>query len=401
MYGSTIMNFSGKKLFLIGFVVVLLVGIPLTIYLVMQQQEVRSRAEKSTNIAFSPDSTAAAPIQKSVGDTIPLDVTVDPGKNLVSFVKLEIQYDPDILATASANAFTANTTAFPSVLEGPVYSPGKIAVTLSVGPDPTKAIQQKVTAATINFTALKDTPAGTPTLVTYTTNTQVLSLGANDQASENVLSSATPATIVIGAASPTQAIPSGTPTPTVPVTEVPTATPATQSPTSTPVPTTPISDGGGTPNNPPVCNSFVADRDTTGNAPFSLTFTANGSDTDGTVSKVTFNFGDGQVSDVTDSGGIGTASVNVQASHTYDNPGTYQASAILTDSSAGVSTNDNCQLTVTVNSASGSASTGGGTGGGTVATPTMPATGSTEVAIGIGLGALILVIGGGLLFFIL
>ena len=178
------MNLSGKKLFLIGFIVILLVGIPLTVYILQQQTNTQQHAAASTNLAFSPNSSASAPIQENIGSTIPLAITVDPGKNLVSFVKLEIQYDPTVLATASANAFVPNVSAFPSVLEGPIYSPGKIAVTLSVGPDPTKAIQQAVTAATINFVALKATPPGTPTLVSYTTNTQVLSIGPNDQASE-------------------------------------------------------------------------------------------------------------------------------------------------------------------------------------------------------------------------
>lgn len=404
------MNLNGKKLFLIGFIVVLLVGIPLTIYVLQQQTNTQQHAQASTNLAFTPDSSAASPISKNVGDSIPLQVSVDPGKNLVSFVKIEIQYDPTVLATASANAFQANTNAFPSVLEGPIYSPGKIAVTLSVGPDPTKAIQQKVTAATITFTALKATPPGTPTLVSYTSNTQVLSIGSSDQASENVLSSATPATITIGGSSN---IPSGTPTPTVPVSPSPSAAPTTApsiSPTEAPTPTTsptPTTAPSGVPasDQPPVCSSLTADRATTGEAPYSITFTANGSDSDGTVSKVSFNFGDGQVSDVTQAGGIGTASVNVQASHTYNNPGTYQATAILTDNGGALSTNSssssaNCSQTITVNAASG-------TGGGTTTivtsnpTPTMPATGSTSLSIGIGLGAALLVIGGGLLFFIL
>jgi hypothetical protein len=401
------MNVNGKKIFLIGFLVVLLVGIPLTVYLVQQQQEVRTRAEQSTIISFSPDSTTAAPLQKNVGDAIPLDINVDPGKNLVSFVKLEINYDPEILATAAA-AFEANTTAFPSVLEGPVYTPGKIAVTLSVGPDPTKAIQQKVKAATITFTALKDTPSGTPTLVSYSTNTQVLSLGSNDQASENVLSTATPATIAIGGASPSQPIPTGSLVPTVPVTEFPSPTDV-QQPTSVPQPTefpspSPTIPGtSGAPNEAPLCSSLVVDRASSGPAPFSITFTANGSDTDGMISKATFNFGDGQQSEVTSSGGIGTASVNAQASYTYNNPGTYQATAILTDSSAGISLpSENCKQVITVTEASGSATQQPNTGGGNVVlTPTMAPTGATETAIGIGIAVMMLIVGGGLLFFVL
>jgi hypothetical protein len=403
------MNVNGKKIFLIGFLVVLLVGIPLTVYLLQQQQEVRTRAEKSTIVTFSPDSTSAAPIQKNVGDTVPLDINVDPGKNLVSFVKLEINYDPEVLATASGTeAFQANTTAFPSILEGPVYTPGKIAVTLSVGPDPTKAIQQKVKAATVNFVALKNTPPGTPTLVSYSSNTQVLSIGSNDQASENVLSTATPATIAIGGATPSdQPIPTGSVVPTAPITDVPSPTEVplpTDSPLPTdipsPSPTGPLTSG--TPNTAPVCSSLVVDRASSGAAPFSITFTANGSDTDGTVGKVTFNFGDGQQSDVTTSGGIGTASVNVQASHTYNNPGTYQATAVLTDSSTGISLpSENCKQVITVTEASGSAQQPNTGGGSVVLTPTMAPTGAAETAIGIGIAVMMLIVGGGLLFFVL
>lgn len=399
------MNLNGKKMLLIGFVVVLLVGIPLTVYLLQQQQEVRTRAEASTIVTFTPDSTSAAPIKKNVGEEIPLDINVDPGKNLVSFVKLEINYDPDILATGSANAFQANTTAFPSVLEGPVYTPGKIAVTLSVGPDPTKAIQQKVKAATITFTALKNTPPGTPTLVSYSSNTQVLSIGSNDQASENVLSTATPATIEVGGAvAPTdQPIPSGTIAPTVPLpTDQPLPTDAplpTETPIATPT-TGPI--GSGTPNEPPTCSSLVVDRASSGPAPFSITFTANGSDTNDNISKVTFNFGDGQQSEVTTGGGIGTPSVNTQASFTYNNPGTYQATAILTDGSNGVSLpNDNCKQLITVTEASGSAQQPNTGGGNVTLTPTMVPTGVTETAMGIGAAVMMLIVGGALLFFVL
>src|SRR6266700_1977192 len=113
------MNLNGKKLFLIGFIVVLLVGIPLTIYLLQQQTNTQQHAQASTNLTFTLTYSTAAPLQKNVGDSIPLDISVDPGKKLVLFEKVEIQYDPSILATASADAFKGNTTAFPSVLEGP------------------------------------------------------------------------------------------------------------------------------------------------------------------------------------------------------------------------------------------------------------------------------------------
>ena len=367
------MHFSAKKFFLIGFIVILLVGIPLTVYFLQQQQEVRQRAAPATTFSFVPDSSSSNPISKTVGDTIPLDINVDPGTNLVSFIKLEITYDPDKLATASGNAFQPNTTAFPTTLDGPIYSPGKIAVVLSVGTDPTKAIKAAVKAATINLKALKETGANTPTLVQYTSVAQAFSVGSTDQASENVLSSTKPATIVIlASANPTQ--------PPAPTAAVPTAGPTSVN------------------NSAPVCTSLAADV-TSGASPLAVKFTVSGTDSDGTISKATFNFGDGQVSDVTTGGGITTNSVNAELSHTYSSSGTFQATAILTDNGSGVSNTTNCSQTITVNG--GGSNGGGGTTVIATATPTLAPTGSTEVIMGIGAVATFLMIGGGLLFFLL
>ena len=412
-----VMNLNGKKLFLIGFIIILLVGIPLTIYFLQKQQETRSRAQASTTLKFSPDSDQTAPIQKQVGDAVALDVMVDPGTNLVSFAKLEIQYDSDKLATASSNAFTPNTIAFPTVLEGPVYTDGKIEITLSVGSDPTKAIQALTKAGTVNFTALADTPAGQPTLVSYGISTQVLSIGSTDQASENVLSSSQPAAVVIGASTitptgPTGSIPTGTLTPTLVVTATLAPTTAvTSTPTLTPTTTpgitdtpTPTGTGSATINQAPVCNNLAVDRATTGTQPFSITFTVSGSDSDGTISKVNFNFGDGGISgDITTTGGIGGNSVNVATSHTYNNAGEYTASAVITDNNGDASSSDTCQQTIIVQTEDGGTVDAGTP---TVTptegpSPTMAATGSLTTSLGIGAIALFFVIAGGLLFFAL
>ena len=417
------MNLTGKKLFLIGFIIILLVGIPITIYFLQKQQETRSRAAKSTTLKFSPDSTTTAPIQAKIGEAIPLDIMVDPGTNLVSYVKLQISYDSDKLATASADAFAPNTVAFPTVLEGPIYSPGKIEISMSVGSDPTKAIQTLTKAGTVNLTALANTADGQPTLVTYGITTQVLSIGSTDQASENVLSTTVPATIIIGAgAGPSGTgvpIPTGSPTPTLatsatPIptaitTDTPTPSPTlmpgeTATPTFTPTPT---GTGSASVNQAPVCNSLVADRATTGVAPYPITFTVNGTDSDGTLSKVNFNFGDGGVSgDLTSGGGIGTNTVNVQFTHQFENAGQYTTSAVLTDNNGGVSSSNSCQQTIIVQEGTGGTGTTGETGTPTETptkgpSPTMAATGSFSTSLGIGVAALFLIIGGGLMFFVL
>lgn len=321
--------FSAKKLLFIGFFVVILIAIPVTVYFLQQQQEIRSQAQASTTLAFTPPSSQASPLQKNVDDVFGVDITVDPSSNLVSFVRLEIQYDSTKLATDSGDeneAFIANTAAFPSINEGPIYEDGKILVTLSVGSDPTKAIQTPTRVGTITFRALETTD--TPTLVTYGVQTQVLSIGSGDQASENVLSSTSPAAVQISG----DALPTITeaPTPTVTVTPTSVVTP-TASPTAAS-------------NQLPVCSNFTA-TPASGSAPLAVTFSVTGNDPDGTFTQITYNFGDGNVTSITE--GLGGSSVQNEAVHTYNSGGTFSASAVLTDNLEGKST-DTCTASIIV-----------------------------------------------------
>lgn len=397
------MNISPKKIVLFGFIAVLLIGIPVSLYLLQQQQETRSHAEKSTSLSFLPESTTTNPIKKSVGDNVILDVQVNPGKNLVSFVKLEIQYDETKLATSGADSFKVNDAAFPVTLEGPAFSPGKIAVTLSVGSDPTKAIQTITRAATITFKAKSDT-GSTPTNVIFGNNTEILSIGSTDQASENVLLNVNPAVIVIGSTAVTPsvtAVPSATVAPTSPVAPTtPPVAPTTPPAQPTAIPTSAVTPGPTSVNQLPLCSTLTIDRATTGPAPYSVTFTATGTDADGTIQKVTFNYGDGPIEPVLSTGGIGTNTVSVIKSHTYNNPGIYQASASLTDSGNGVSDPNSCKLTITVQGAP--TGTGGGSSPIFTSTPkptvSLDKTGPGDVVLGAGIIGLLLAVVGGFIF---
>ena len=238
---------TGKKLLLFGFIIVLLIIIPLTVYLVQQQQKTQIGAAPSSILSLVP-----ATVSSSVGQSFNLDASLNPGTNQVSFVKLVINYDQTKLATASSG-LTPNSASFPSTLQGPTYTPGGISVTLSVGSDPNRVISSTTRVATISFTALAQT-AGTPTQVTFVGGgqTQVLSIASSDQFNENVLASTNPSNVTIaqaaGAASPTPTpSPSPTPSPTASPTPTPTPTPSpglgtgtiitvspTPSPTATP-----------------------------------------------------------------------------------------------------------------------------------------------------------------------
>lgn len=239
---------SGKKLLLLGFIIVLLIVIPLTVYLVQQQQKTQVGAAPTSVLSLINPTTNTASVSTQVGQSFNLDVSLNPGSNQVSFVKLVINYDQTKLATASSG-LVPNSTSFPSILQGPTYSAGAITVTLSVGSDPNKVISAATRVASISFRALTQT-TGTPTQVSLVGGgqTQVLSVASSDQFNENVLASTNPANITIApsaqAATPTPTA-SPSPSPSASPTPTPTASPSsggsgtgtiiTVSPTPTPI----------------------------------------------------------------------------------------------------------------------------------------------------------------------
>jgi len=205
-----------KNLIILALLSIIIVAIPLTVFFSQQQQDIRQKAAGTTTLTFNPASNASSPINKTINDPFSLEMMVNPADNEVSVVRFEVTYDPTKV-TLDSNPFSLNTLAFPTMLEGPIFSSGKIAGTVTIGSDYSKAIKTLTRVATIKFKAIGTTGA-TPTVVAYTINAQVLSVGSNDEAAENVLSSTLPAYIRISAV----------PTPT------PTSTPV---PTSTPIPT--------------------------------------------------------------------------------------------------------------------------------------------------------------------
>lgn len=321
--------FSGKKLFLFGFIVVLLVAIPLTVYLAQQQQKTKSSAAKSTILSLVESGKTNKDILTTIGQDINLDVMVNPGNNFVSYVKVTISYDPTKIATAGSG-IVANSDVV-SVFEGPTYGPSQVSITLATGGDQTKVIQTATKIATITFRALAPTETA-PTQVGFSSDAEVLSTAPSDTSKENVLSTTNPASITITGETTTTTSAGTTTTTTVPSETTTTTIFLNQN---------------------PVCNSLVLDREASGAAPLAINFTANGNDPDGTVNKVTFNFGDGTVNDVTTGGGIGTQTVNAQANHIYNNAGTFTATSIITDSQSGASTTANCSQVISVTAASG------------------------------------------------
>lgn len=368
--------FSGKKLILLGFIVVLLVAIPLTVYLVQQQQKTRSSAAPSTVLSLK-----ETPQTVAVGDSVSLDIMVDPGQNYVSLAKFTISYDPTRLSLAE-DGFVVNTNTA-TVFVQPTYGPSSVSVTLATGGGQTKVLQSITRIATVTFTALAPTETA-QTQVTFSSDTEVLSSASTDTPKENVLLRKSEALITITGEVTTT-------TTTIPEVTITTTT-TTVPPTTT---TTTL------PNQNPVCTSLGSGGVASGAAPLTVSFTAIGNDADGTVGKITFNFGDGTVSDLTEGGGVGTASINSVADHIYNSGGTFTATAILTDNVGGVSTTENCTQAITVSGESVVPTTTPVPTLEPLATPvpTLEPTGPNETIMTIGaLGAILTVIGTILLF---
>ncbi len=208
-----------------------------------------------------------------------------------------------------------------------------------------------------------------------------------------------------------------------PLTPLPTATPQPPAPTEPPIspPTTvtPVT------TSLPSCSDLTLNRAATGVAPFIVSFTAKGTDTDGTIKTATFRFGDGEVVEITTGGGIGTNTVSIQSTHIYTTAGIYTAEVVLTDDQGGENAQGECVQTIIVTGGTGTAITPTATPSGTLTqtptptkkptstptstltkapttepTPTIESPGS-DIAFSIGGLAAILFIVGAFLFFTL
>lgn len=187
-------NLIKHKYLRIPAVVGLLLILPLFIFVVLEKQDTRSKAEKATTLSFSPTSSKSKPISHKIGDDFYVDLMINPGKNLISLLKLDIQYDPSKIELLDENPININTIVFPKILEGPLYSNGRIQIVLSVGPDTTRAIATESRVLTLNFKANKST---NKTLIKFGTENSAFSVSVNDQSGENVISTMTPAYVKI------------------------------------------------------------------------------------------------------------------------------------------------------------------------------------------------------------
>jgi len=312
----------------LGFIITTLVAIPFSVYIAQKRQQITTKATAATILSFDPTQQSI-----KVGDTLSLNIYLDPGSgtsgNQVSFVKLSISYDASKFTTTS-NSLTANpesSNKLTTIIDDPKYESGKASISLSIGADPTNAVKTKTKIAILQ---LKATAATSPTDPNITfnpaPNTQVLSITSTDQTNENVLSTTIPAKITV-----TSVAISPTATPTrIPIPISGTITPSPQVSSSA-----------------PICLSLEANATST--AVLSpITFTVSGNATNGTISKISLNFGD-STEDIEIKGEKGS-SASGQITHIYKTAGIYTVYAILTDSNNNLSTQQNsCTKIITIN----------------------------------------------------
>lgn len=388
------MKILKNKYFILGNIALLLAVIPLTLLFISRQQDIRSRAAPTTKITFEPTTIAFSGEQ--CGEQS-LTVRLDPGENLVSTVDLFLTYD----ATKFDINIAPNESVFPEILRGPTISNGLASVVMSIGGSVTKVIQVPVDIATITIVPVAATDNSAAIISIDTAKTRAISL-SEDDVTTNVFLIGGESAISIDASCISEEPPEPSPTDGESPTEAPTPTGGTgggTDPTATPTPTGTISptitQGS---NQAPVCTTLSASPSTTGIAPFALTLSAAGSDSDGTISKASFDFGDNITQDVTE--GVGTATVATELSHTYQAVGTYSASVIFTDNSGEVS--NSCVQQITVTDSGEASPTTVPTSGGEIAptsttapTPTIENPGDLGTTIAV-IGGLLLVILGGL-----
>ena len=187
---------SKTKLNFVVVVFLLLLSVPLTLALVSHPQETRSHASGgSTVLSLLEPGYSAAITQKNVGDAVDLDMYVDPGTNIVSFIKYQVTFDPTKLQLKTVQPVDINQANFSNV-EGPIVSNNAISESLSIGSDPSRVIRTKTKVLTLHFTAIGNT-GGVPTTVSFGSITQALSAGSEASATNSVLGSTIPANIVI------------------------------------------------------------------------------------------------------------------------------------------------------------------------------------------------------------
>ncbi len=221
------MKILANKYFILGNLLLLLISIPVTLFFIKRQQDLRSRAAPTSRLTFTPETLNTSTQCQS----FTTDITLDPGSNIVSIVDFYLKYDPtklDVLQIRESDKF-------PTVVRPVSVSSGEANMSVSVGADVTRAVQTVSKVATVTF---RPKSAGTAQLSFDADRSRVFSLAPADEPTENVLFQVSTANVTIGSG----ACAGGGVTPSPSAALTPTTTPrvgggASPTPTPTSIPT--------------------------------------------------------------------------------------------------------------------------------------------------------------------
>jgi len=157
-----------KKIIFFIILIVILFAVPITVYMVGQQQELRSRAAPATVLALNPSTT-----NKARGDIFSFDVQIDTGGNNVAMAELHLVYDPIKLEALSIT----NGPLAPKIAASGVVGSGTASITVRAE-STTQPIKGTGTVAIIRFRAIGSTDS--PTQVKFDTTTYVSGLGESN-----------------------------------------------------------------------------------------------------------------------------------------------------------------------------------------------------------------------------
>jgi large repetitive protein len=178
------MDIGMKKILLIIAGIIMVIAVPVSIFLVKNQQDIRTKAAPATTLSLTP-----ASLTKSLNETFTLDTTIDTGSNQVFVTELHIQYDPTKLEAISIT----NGPLFPNIIiSGKIDPTGKISITLG-SENQTTPVRGTGIAAIVKFKAVGATTA--PTIVQFIPPDTFA--GAKDEGATNVLVGTVPAKITI------------------------------------------------------------------------------------------------------------------------------------------------------------------------------------------------------------
>ncbi len=360
-----------KKVFLFVSIGIILLGIPATIFLVGQNQELRQRAAPATTLSLSPSTVNA-----KTGDTFSLEVKLDSANNQVAVVQIHILYDPTKLQAVDIT----NGPLAPSIRASGKIDPGGVASITVGAKDNTTPITGAGTIAVLTMKAA--TPSATPLSVKFAPAPDTYA-NAIGEGQNNVLVGTTQASVTILNADGSQAQADASNTNTVSQSDAQAATVAANAtPTDTPEASQSAS-------------MSIGFQDTTTNtstaAPVITSLTQNQSVTTQTPLIQGKGIPGSTITIVIHSASAQTATVTVDANGNWSytptaplDPGPHTVQAMATDPTTGQTQTTTTAIVVSGGSTSESPATGSA----------MPATGSTQVTIFlIALGTFLLVSG--------